>query len=113
MLFALCVSAHAQQPGKIFRIGFLDPSTVSNSSALLETFRQELSKLGWIEGKNLVFEYRLAENKTERITELAAELVRLKVDLIVTLGNPPALAAQKATSTIPIVMTGVVDPVAF
>jgi putative ABC transport system substrate-binding protein len=79
----------------------------------LETFRQELSKLGWIEGKNLVFEYRLAENKTERITELAAELVRLKVDLIVTLGNPPALAAQKATSTIPIVMTGVVDPVAF
>jgi putative ABC transport system substrate-binding protein len=112
--FAMCGAvAQAQQPGKIFRIGFLDPSTVSNSSALLETFRQELSKLGWIEGKNLVFEYRLAENKTERITELAAELVRLKVDLIVTLGNPPALAAQKATSTIPIVMTGVVDPVAF
>jgi putative tryptophan/tyrosine transport system substrate-binding protein len=106
-------TVEAQQTGKIFRIGFLDPSTVSGSLVLLETFRQELSKLGWIEGKNLVFEYRRAENKPERIPELAAELVRLKVDLIVTAGNPPALAAQKATSTIPIVMTAVVDPVAL
>jgi ABC-type uncharacterized transport system substrate-binding protein len=111
MLQTFTVMAQAQQPGKIFHIGYLDPTTVSGSAANLETFRQELSKLGWIEGKNLVFEYRLAENKTERIPELAAELVRLKVDLIVTTGNPPALAAQKATSTIPIVMTGVVDPV--
>ena len=111
--FALCASAQAQQPGKIFRIGFLDPSTVSGSAARLETFRQELSKLGWTEGKNLVFEYRFGETKLERVPEVAAELVRLKVDLIVTSGNPPALAAQKATSTIPIVMTGVVDPVAL
>jgi ABC-type uncharacterized transport system substrate-binding protein len=104
--------AKAQQPGKIFRIGFLDPITASGSAARLETFRQELSKLGWIEGKNLVFEYRFAENKPERVPELAAELVRLKVDLIVTSGVPPALAAKKATSTIPIVM-GVTDPVAL
>jgi ABC-type uncharacterized transport system substrate-binding protein len=113
MLQTFTVMAQAQQPGKIFHIGYLDPTTVSGSAANLETFRQELSKLGWIEGKNLVFEYRFAENKPERIPELAAELVRLKVDLIVTTGNPPALAAQKATSTIPIVMTGVVDPVAL
>ena len=113
MLFALCVSADAQQAGKVARIGFLDPSTVTGSAAQLETFRQELSKLGWIEGKNIVFEYRFAELKPERVAEVAAELVRLKVDLIVTTGNPPALAAQKATSTIPIVMMGVVDPVAL
>jgi putative ABC transport system substrate-binding protein len=79
----------------------IDPSTVSGSAALLQTFRQELSKLGWIEGKNLVFEYRYAELKPERVAELAAELVRLKVDLIVTSGNPPALEAKKATSTLP------------
>jgi ABC-type uncharacterized transport system substrate-binding protein len=105
--------AEAQQTGKIFRIGYLDPITVSENAARLETFRQELSKLGWIEGKNLVFEYRFAENKIERVPELAAELVRLKVDLILTSANPPALAAQKATSTIPIVMMGVADPLAL
>jgi len=113
MLLALCGSVDAQQPGKIFRIGYLDPSTVSGSAAQLETFRQELSKLGWIEGKNLVFEYRFAEQKPERVPELAAELVRLKVDLIVTLGVPTALEAKKATSTIPIVMNVTADPVAL
>ena len=123
MLHALCLAcllsavflpadSGAQQTGKIYRIGYLDPTTVSGSAAQLEKFRQELSKLGWIEGKNLVFEYRFAENKPERLSELAAELVRLKVDLIVTSGNPPALAAQKATSTIPIVM-GATNPVAL
>ena len=112
MLFAFCFSAQAQQPGKIFRIGYLDAIPVSGSAPRLETFRQELSKLGWIEGKNLVFEYRLVENKPERVPELAAELVRLKVDLIVASGVPPALAAKKATSTIPIVMN-VTDPVAL
>ena len=79
----------------------------------LEAFRQELSKLGWIEGKNIAFEYRFAEQKPERVPELAAELVRLKVDLIVTSGNPPALEAKKATTTIPIVMTSISDPVAL
>jgi len=111
LLFVLCGSVHAQQPGKIFRVGYLDPSTVSGSAALLETFRQELRKLGWFEGKNIGIEYRFAEQKPERVAELAAELVRLKVDLIVTSGVPPALEAKKATSTIPIVMVNVGDPV--
>src|SRR5215510_14287308 len=91
--------ASAQQPGKIFRIGFLDPTNASGMVVRVDTFRQELNKLGWIEGKNIAFEYRFAEYKSERIPELAAELVRLKVDLIVTTGNPPALEAKKATTT--------------
>ncbi len=111
LLFALCVSAEAQQPEKIFRIGFLDRSTAAGSALLLETFRQELSKLGWIEKKNITFEYRFAEQKTERLPELAAELVRLKVDLIVVSGRGPGLAAKSATTTIPIVMLSFPDPV--
>src|SRR5215510_12123612 len=104
-LFALSVSAPAQQTAKIFRIGFLDSTTASGSAALLEAFRQELSKLGWIEGRNITIEYRFAEGKTDRLPELAADLVRLKVDLIVTTGRAPALAAKSATTIIPIVMT--------
>jgi ABC-type uncharacterized transport system substrate-binding protein len=103
----------AQQPTKVPRIGFLDPSTASGMAGLLEVFRQELSKLGWIEGKNIAIEYRFAEQKNERLPELAAELVRLKVDLIVVTGGQPALAAKKATTTIPIVMTSFTDPVAL
>src|SRR5215472_7870434 len=110
-LLALAVTAEAQQTGKVFRIGFLDVSTASGSAVLVDGFRQELSKLGWIEGKNITIEYRFAEQKSERLPELAAELVRLKVDLIVTSGGPTPLAAKKATSTIPIVMTNSVDPV--
>jgi ABC-type uncharacterized transport system substrate-binding protein len=105
------VVAEAQQPGKIFRIGFLDQSTASGMAGLLEAFRQELSKLGWIEGKNIAFEYRFAEQKSERVPELAADLVRLKVDLIVASGGPTPLAAKRATTTIPIVMTQSTDPV--
>jgi putative tryptophan/tyrosine transport system substrate-binding protein len=112
LLFALCGSVGAQQTGKVPRIGFLDPSTASGIAVFLEAFRQELSKLGWIEGKTITIEYRFAENKgPERQRELAAELVRLKVDLIVTSGGPTPLAAKKATSTIPIVMTTSTDPV--
>jgi putative ABC transport system substrate-binding protein len=103
--------AQAQQAGKVLRIGFLDNSTAARSAVLVDAFRQELRKLGWIDGKNISFEYRFAEQKTERLPELAADLVRLKVDLIVVLGAPPALAAKKATTTIPIVMTAVGDPV--
>jgi ABC-type uncharacterized transport system substrate-binding protein len=103
----------AQQPGKNFRIGFLDSSTASRMAVLVDAFRQELSKLGWIEGKNFTIEYRFAEGKPERAPELAAELVRLKVDLIVTTAGPQALAAKGATTTIPIVMVNVGDPVAF
>ena len=99
MLFALCGSVDAQQAGKIFRIGYLDPSTASGMAVLLDAFRQELSKLGWIEGKNITIEYRFAEQKPERLPELAADVVRLKVDLIVTSGGPTPLAAKKATSS--------------
>jgi putative ABC transport system substrate-binding protein len=110
-IFLGTVSAHVQQAGKIFRIGFLDPSTASSMGGLLEVFRQELRKLGWIEGKNITIEYRFSEQKNERLPELAAELVRLKVDLIVASGGPTPLAAKGATSTIPIVMTSSTDPV--
>ena len=114
LLFVLCGSVHAQQKDKVFRIGFLDPSNASGSAVVVDVFRQELSKLGWIEGKNITMEYRFAENKgPERIAELAAELVLLKVDLIVTSGVPPALEAKKATTTIPIVITNFTDPVAL
>jgi putative tryptophan/tyrosine transport system substrate-binding protein len=111
LLLTLCVSAQAQQTGKVFRIGFLDSSTASGSAGLVDAFRQELSKLGWMEGKNIAIEYRFAEQKPERVPELAAELIRLNVNLIVVTGTPPALAAKSATSTIPIVMTNSGDPV--
>ena len=103
--------AQAQQTGKVFRIGFLDDSTASNIAIRLETFRQELSKLGWIEGKNVAIEYRFADGKLERLPELTSDLVRLKVHLIVVSGTPAALAAKYATTTIPIVMTNAGDPV--
>ena len=111
MLLAFCSSADAQQTGKIFRIGILDTSTASGMAGLLEAFRQEMNKLGWIEGKNITIEYRFAEGKPQRAPELAADLVRLKVDLIVVTGTPQALAAKKATSTIPLVMANAADPV--
>jgi putative ABC transport system substrate-binding protein len=111
MLSALCSSAEAQRAGKIFRIGFLDGGTAAGSAVLVKAFLQELSKLGWIEGKNITIEFRFAEQKAERLPELATELVRLKVDLIVVSGNTTALAAKNATTTIPIVMTTAADPV--
>jgi len=103
--------AEAQQPGKVPRIGFLDSSTASSNAVGLEAFWQEMRKLGWIEGKNIAIEYRYAEGKRDRFPELAAELVRLKVDLIVVEGTGLALAAKSATTTIPIVVTTVGDPV--
>ena len=112
ILFALCFPANAQQTGKMFRIGFLDTSTASGMAVMVDAFRQELSKLGWIEGKNIVFEYRFGENKgPARVSALAAELVNLKVDLIVVLGRSAGLAAKNATTTIPIVMMASPDPV--
>jgi putative ABC transport system substrate-binding protein len=111
LLLAPCSSVDAQQAGKIFRIGYLDRGNAAGSAVLVEAFRQELSKLGWIEGKNIAIEYRFAEQKQERLPELAAGLVRLKVDLIVVSGGPTASAAKKTTNTIPIVMTNAGDPV--
>jgi putative tryptophan/tyrosine transport system substrate-binding protein len=113
LLLAPCSSVDAQQSGKIFRIGYLDNSTASGSAVLLEAFRQELNKIEWIEGKNITIEYRFGEGKRDRLPELAADLVRLKVDLIVTVGDPAALAAKKATTSMPIVMARASDPVGF
>jgi ABC-type uncharacterized transport system substrate-binding protein len=110
-VLAIAVIAEAEQPVKIFRIGFLDASTASGSAVLLEAFRQEMSNLGWIEGKNFTIEYRFAEGKNDRLPELAADLIGLKVDLIVVTAGPPASAAKKGTTTIPIVMTNSADPV--
>jgi ABC-type uncharacterized transport system substrate-binding protein len=104
--------AEAQQTGKIFRIGVLDNSTASGSAILLDAFRQELKKLGWIEGKNVSFEYRFADQKRDRLPDLAADLVHLKVDLVLAMGQQAASAAKKATASIPIVMATPGSPVA-
>src|SRR5437762_3608335 len=111
MLFALHFSVQAQQAGKIFRIGLLDPSDASSSAVRLAAFWQELRKLGWVEGKNITVEYRFAEEKIGRLSELAADLARLKVDVIVVTSTSTALAAKSATTTIPIVFTNASDPV--
>jgi ABC-type uncharacterized transport system substrate-binding protein len=111
MLFALCPSAEAQQPTKIPRIGYLSASSASSISSRVEAFRQGLRELGYIEGKNIVIEQRYAEGKPDRVPALAAELVRLKVNIIVTAGPLPTRAAKEATVTIPIVMTNEGDPV--
>ena len=110
-LLAAAVVAEAQQPAKAPRIGFLGGSSPSAISARIETFRQGLRELGYVEGKNIVIEWRYAEGKFDRLPALAAELVRLKVDVIVTSGPLPTRAAKGATVTIPIVMTQVGDPV--
>ena len=109
VFFALCASAMAQQAGKVPRVGILDRTAISNSSGLWGAFRQELRNLGWIEGKNI--EYRFAEQKNESLPELAEDLVRSKVDVIVVTGIPLTLAVKKVTTTIPIVITNVSDPV--
>src|SRR5437762_13894879 len=106
------VPAEAQQPAaKVPRIGFLGATYPSTNAARIEGFRQGLHELGYLEGKNIVIEYRWAEGKTERLPDLAAELVRLKVDIIVTAGAAVTRPAKEATSTIPIVMSFDNDPV--
>ncbi len=111
ILFLTTVSlADAQQTGKIPRIGFLGTSP-SAIAARIEAFRQGLRELGYVEGKNIFIEWRHVEGKPERMSELAAELVRLKVDIIITGGAPATVAAKEATVMIPIVMTQVGDPV--
>jgi ABC-type uncharacterized transport system substrate-binding protein len=111
LLLAPCFTVEAQQTGKVARIGYLDVSTASGSAVLVDAFLQELSKLGWIEGKNITIEYRFAGGKPDRLPELAAELVRLKLAVIVTGGAIPTRSAKEATVTIPIVMTSDPDPV--
>jgi putative tryptophan/tyrosine transport system substrate-binding protein len=112
LLFALCVSAQAQQPTKIPRIGYLSPNSSPTNPARIEAFRRGLRELGHVEGKNIFIEYRYAEDKLDRLPSLAAELVRLKVDVIVTSSPSPTRAAKEATVTIPIVFAQDGDPVA-
>jgi putative ABC transport system substrate-binding protein len=111
VLLALSVPAEAQQPKKMPRIGFLIGTSPSAVSDRTEAFRQGLRELGYVEGKNIVIEWRHAEAKLDRLPVLAAELVRLKVDAIVTAGPPGTRAAKEATVTIPIIMGFDNDPV--
>jgi putative tryptophan/tyrosine transport system substrate-binding protein len=111
MLFAYCLLASAQQPTKIPRVGYLAANSLSDISARVEAFRQGLRELGYVEGKNIVLEWRSSEGKFDRLPALAAELVRLKVDMIVTPGAPATRAAKESTATIPIVMSQDPDPV--
>jgi ABC-type uncharacterized transport system substrate-binding protein len=111
MLFALSLPAAAQQPGKVPRIGFLGNSTAALEANLIGPFREGLRDLGYVEGKNIVIEWRWAEGKYERFPSLIAELIASKVDLIVTAGTPATIALKKATTTLPLVMIAVGDPV--
>ena len=103
--------AGAQQPAKVPRIGYLAATSLSTNPARIEAFRQGLRELGYVEGKKIVIEWRFAEGKADRLTGFAAELVRLKVNVIVSGGSTATRAAKEATSTIPIVMSQDNDPV--
>jgi putative tryptophan/tyrosine transport system substrate-binding protein len=113
ILLAVCVSAGAQQPTKVFRIGYLSTTDPSRESARSEAIRLGLRERGYIEGQNIAFEYRYAEGKLDRLPALAAELVPLKVDIIVVAGGAIVIRpVMNAPKTIPIVMlTGGDDPV--
>jgi putative ABC transport system substrate-binding protein len=104
-------SVGAQQPARMFQIGFLETGSLSTNAQFLDAFRQALRELAYVEGKHFRIESRLAEGRPERLPDLAADLARLKVDVILTQGTPPTRAATQATKTIPIVMLGVPDPV--
>jgi putative ABC transport system substrate-binding protein len=110
MLFAVCVPAQAQQPKKVLRIGYLSSGSPSTNLGDLQAFLQGLRELGYVEGKNVLIEYKWAEGKFERMPEMAEELVRLKVDIIIAPNSAIARAAKKATTTIPIVMANAGNP---
>jgi putative ABC transport system substrate-binding protein len=110
MLLVVAGIAEAQQPTKISKVGWLGIGT-ANSNSRFEEFRRALRDLGYVEGKNIIFEYRSADTKLDRLPPLAEELVRLKVDVILTRGTPEAVALKNATKTIPIVFYDVTDPV--
>ena len=113
-LLAVPLAAEAQQPGKVYRIALLDYSASEPSrQAWWNVFRQRMRELGYVEGQNVTFEARWAQSEDERLSKLAAELVRLRVDLIVTGGTNAAIAAKRATSTIPIVTATGSDLVAI
>jgi putative ABC transport system substrate-binding protein len=104
-------AAHAQQPGKLPTIGFLGAATSAVASQWITAFEKRLGELGWIDGRTVAIEYRWAEARTERYAEIAAELVSLKVDVIVTWASAPVLAAKQATTLVPIVFAAQMDPV--
>jgi putative ABC transport system substrate-binding protein len=110
-LLAEPLAAEAPQAAKVWRIGYLSSSSAERDRARLAAFQQGLRESGYLEGKNIFIEQRYAGGEFERLRELAAELARLKVDVLVVSGAPAAHAAKKATSIIPIVMTAVADPV--
>ena len=109
-LLAAPLAARAQQVGKVYRIGILETIPAAQNAANLDALRKGLRDLGYVEGRNLIIEYRSADGRAERFPDLASELVRLKVDLIVTRGTPAAKAAKNATGTIPVVMATMGDP---
>jgi ABC-type uncharacterized transport system substrate-binding protein len=111
LLAAPLATAAAQPPEKVPRVGFLGPRTRSDNAGFVDAFLQGLRELGWVEGKTIVIEYRWAEGRSERLPDLAAELVRLKVDVILAGSNAVAVAAKNVTRTIPIVMATGGDPV--
>jgi putative ABC transport system substrate-binding protein len=106
------LAARAEQAGKVARIGFLGGTSEPGFAMQIERFRTGLRELGYVEGTNIIIEYRWAEDKYDRLPELAAELVRSNVDVIVTHGTPGSLAAKRATATIPIVIANIGDPIA-
>ncbi len=111
MLFALCVPAETQQPKKVHRMGFLSSRSPDAEKSRLAAFQQGLQELGYVVGKNILVEKRYAAGQFDRLPDLAAELIRLKVDVLVTTGTPAARAAKNATDTIPIVIGNAGDPV--
>src|SRR6266852_9493259 len=111
-LLAAPLAAKAQQAGRVWRIGVLELRSRA-LNANFDAFRQGLREFGYVEGQNFVIEYRSADGRPERFPGLATEMVRLKVDLIVTRGTPAVLAAKKATGSIPIVMASSGDPVSY
>ncbi|HSL48356.1 MAG TPA: ABC transporter substrate-binding protein [Candidatus Deferrimicrobiaceae bacterium] len=111
LILAAPLAIEAQQTGKVYRIGVLEVAGMAANAANLSAFRQGLAELGYVEGQNFVIEYRSADGRAERFSDLATELVRHKVDVIVTRGTPAALAAKQATQAIPIVMASSGDPV--
>lgn len=111
-MFAGALPSLAQQPGKVWRIGFLSPASAAGAKSRVEAFRAGLRELGYVEGRNIAIEFRFAEGRFERLPGLAGELARLKVDVVVTHGAAGARAAKDATATIPIVMSAVGDALA-
>jgi putative tryptophan/tyrosine transport system substrate-binding protein len=112
LLCAALLPAEAQHAGNVYRIGVLENIGAASNAANLDAFRQGLSELGYVEGQNFVLEYRSADGRPERFPDLAAELVRLEADVIVTRGTPAALSAKQVTSTTPIMMATSGDPTA-